>query len=199
MLFQSFGKQNILLTGLFGLPLLLGPTQTLVKGLAIGLLLSITILFLSISIHFVQPLITRPLRIIVYVLLSALIVSLLDFTLKATFYELSLTLGVYVPIIAMSSLVFCLLEEQFIKPSIANSAIRPIRLAAFCIILFSLIGALREIISSGTLFNDANLLYLSDSSIKLHAIEFSIFSLLPGAMFIFAFLLAFKNHFHEKS
>ncbi len=193
LFFSSFRKQNLLLSGLFGLPVLLGASQTLVKGFSIGLVIALTVFILAMLVRFIQPFITASTRFVVYTVLSASLIALIELFLQAFFYELYLQLGIYIPIIAMSCLLFWMLDEKAVKLPVASLFKELIYFTIGCVFIFSLMGAIRELFSEGSLFKQSELLHLPQLSVKLHSLEFSLFSILPGALFILGFLIAFRN------
>lgn len=193
LFFNSPENKNILLSGTFALPLLLGPTQTLVTGFSMGLVLAVSVMILGLVVFVLRPLISTSTRFVIYTILSASLLAFVELYLQASFYELHIQLGVYVPIISMSCLLYFLLDEKAMKlPAVSLFKVL-VYFGLSCVCIFSLMSAMREFLSQGLLFKHGDLLFSRLDPINFHSLKFSLFSMFPGALFLLGFIIALKN------
>jgi electron transport complex protein RnfE len=118
--------------------------------------------------------------------------------MQTWFYELSLVLGIYMPLIAINCLVLSSAEEFSLRNTVVQSFLNSLRLGSGLVVLLLIIGVLREISGFGTVLQQADLLFgESASSWKIGFLDgelkFAVFKLAPGAFIILGLVLASKN------
>lgn len=102
--------------------------------------------------------ITREVRIPVYILIVAAMVTLVDLAMNAWMHELYKVLGLFIPLIVSNCLPLARLEAFAAKQPVLPSFLDGLFMGLGFTIALTGIGAVREIIGSGTLFADASLL-----------------------------------------
>ena len=97
-------------------------------------------------------------RIPVYILIVAAMVTLVDLAMNAWMHELYKVLGLFIPLIVSNCLPLARLEAFAAKEPVLPSLMDGIFMGLGFTLALTAIGAVREIIGSGTLFADASLL-----------------------------------------
>jgi len=96
-------------------------TQHPVIVSALGLSFVITLLSSVAVIGALRHFISSLYRLAFILLVTATIVTILDRVMQAWLFELRLTLGMYVPLMAMNALLLCMLEEVALRRSLPQS------------------------------------------------------------------------------
>ncbi|WP_295406902.1 electron transport complex subunit RsxE, partial [uncultured Thiocystis sp.] len=94
----------------------------------------------------------------VYILIVAANVTFVDLTMNAWMHELYKVLGLFIPLIVSNCLPLARLESFASKEPVLPSLMDGIFMGLGFTLALTLIGAVREIFGSGTLFADASLL-----------------------------------------
>ncbi len=189
---------NVALVQLLGLCPLLAVTSTFINGLGLGIATLITLVlsntFVSIIRHWTRP----EVRIPIFVLIIASIVTTIELVMNAWFYELFLVLGIFIPLIVTNCSIIARAEAYASKNHVLDSAIDGFMMGMGFLLVLVLLGGLRELIGQGTLFADADLMFGSMAQgMELTIIDdypgFLVAILPPGAFLGLGFLIAIKN------
>lgn len=182
---------------------LLALSTTFISSLAAGTLSLLLILLVAVSFSLIRHFISYSVRIPVIILIIASWMTLIEMGVRAYFYDLSVHLGVYLPLIAINSLVFARAEEFYLRNSVRSSLLNGLVTGFILFFLFLIIGTIREILSYGTLFRDSELIFRDlDAVINLVPVpEFSGLVILqgaPGALLTAGLVLAAWNYFFQQ-
>ena len=189
---------NVALVQMLALCPTLAVTTTATNGLGMGLattlVLMITNAIISALRHSISPAVRNPLMIGII----AGVVTLIDMAMNAWMHELYKVLGLFIALIVTNCAVLGRAESfssrNPVLPSILDGAGMGIGFTWVLIV----IGGVREILGSGTLFAQASLL-LGE---HFHWLEITVFPdfqgillaiLPPGAFIVLGFVLAFKR------
>lgn len=189
---------NVALVQMLALCPALAVTTTATNGLGMGLattlVLMITNAIISALRHSISPAVRNPLMIGII----AGVVTLIDMAMNAWMHELYKVLGLFIALIVTNCAVLGRAESfssrNPVLPSILDGAGMGIGFTWVLIV----IGGVREILGSGTLFAQASLL-LGEHFHWLEIIVFPDFQgillaiLPPGAFIVLGFVLAFKR------
>jgi electron transport complex protein RnfE len=148
--------------GVFAMLLGMCPTMAMTtsatNGFGMGLATAVVMAASNLLVATFRGWITQEVRIPVYILIVAAMVTLVDLTMNAYMHELYKVLGLFIPLIVSNCLPLARLEafaaKERVLPSLADGVFMGI---GFTLSL-TVIGACREIVGSGTLFADAHLL-----------------------------------------
>lgn len=181
-----------------GLCPLLAVSVTLISGFAMGLLvMSVLILTMS-TVSALRGFIPYRIRLPAILLISATFITVIHLFIQTFFYGLGETLGIYIPLIAVNSLLLARLEEVALRRRLSSAL--PDSLMAGLVVLFivTTTGALREVIGFGTLFRRAGLLFgpsAQDLTITLFSGEtgLTVMTMTPGALLLLGLLIAAIN------
>lgn len=194
---------NVVFAQLMALCPLLAVTGTATNGLGMGLATTAVIVVSNGTVSLFRGVITQEVRIPVFVLLIAAIVTLVDMAMNAWLHELHKVLGLFIPLIVTNCAILGRAESfasrQPIGPSLADGLMMGLGFTVALVVL----GGGREILGSGTLFADARLLLgEAFSFIELTLIPdyrgFLLMVLPPGGFLVLGFLLAGKRLFDAR-
>ncbi len=189
---------NVVFAQLLALCPLLAVTGTATNGLGMGLATLGVMLLSSLVIALFRGLITPEVRIPVFILLIAAIVTLTDMVLNAWMHEMHKVLGLFIPLIVTNCAILGRAESfasrQPVLPALTDALAMGL---GFTWVLVAL-GATREILGAGTLFANAALL-LGDgfSFMEFQLIDdyrgFLLMALPPGGFLMLGFIMAGKR------
>lgn len=186
------------LVQLLGLCPLLAVTSSTVNGLGLGIATILTLVISNITIALIRNLVRPEVRIPVFVLVIASVVTVIDLMLNAFFHELHGILGIFIPLIVTNCIILGRAEAFASKSEILPSAADGLAMGTgFAAVLVTL-GAMREILGQGTFMAQAHLLFGDFGNLlEVTVIEdypgFLLAILPPGAFLGLGFLLALKN------
>ncbi len=193
-------NNNIVFSQLLALCPLLAVTSTATNGLGMGLATTVVLLLSGMTVSLFRYLITPEVRIPVFVLIIATIVTLVDMIMNAWLHDLHKVLGLFIPLIVTNCAILGRAEAFASKNAVTPSILDGLMMGLGFTLALVTLGSAREILGSGTLFANAALL-LGDGLkfLELHLIpDYSGFLLVilpPGGFLVLGFLLAGKRIF----
>lgn len=191
-------KQNPGVVQLLGLCPTLAVTSTVVNGLSLGLA---TVLVMAASNAAVAPVrrwVPSEIRIPVFILIIASLVTVIDLTMHAYMHALHGVLGIFIPLIVTNCIVLARVEAFAARNPLAPSALDGLMMGLGLTGVLTLLGAIREVLGKGTLLSGLDLaLGPAFQDFKLMVIHdypgFLLAALPPGAFFGLALLIAAHN------
>ncbi|MFO7763877.1 MAG: electron transport complex subunit E [Wenzhouxiangellaceae bacterium] len=195
---QGLWDNNPGLVQLLGLCPLLAVTGTAVNGLGLGLATLFVLVLSNLAVSLTRGLVQPEIRIPVFVLIIATLVTVVDLVMQAWFSGLSRTLGIFIPLIVTNCTILGRAEAFASRRSVGEALIDGLAQGAgFAAVLIAL-GAGREIVGHGTLMADAHLLLGEWArSLELVVLPEQVGLLLavlpPGAFIGLGLLIALKN------
>ncbi|MBI5792270.1 MAG: electron transport complex subunit E [Rhodocyclales bacterium] len=133
-------------------------TTSATNGFGMGLATAVVMAASSLLVALFRKLITPEVRIPVYILIVAAMVTLVDLAMNAWMHELYKVLGLFIPLIVSNCLPLARLESFAAKQPVLPSFLDGLFMGLGFTIALTAIGAVREITGNGTLFADASLL-----------------------------------------
>ena len=195
---EGIWSNNVVFSQMLALCPLLAVTGTATNGLGMGLATTFVMVLSGFSVSLFRGLITPEVRIPVFVLIIATLVTLVDMSMNAWLHDLHKVLGLFIPLIVTNCAILGRAESYASRHSVLSSTFDGLMMGlGFTFALVSL-GIVREILGSGTLFANASLL-LGDvfSFLELTLIPeykgFLLMILPPGGFLAIGFLLAGKR------
>ena len=193
-------KNNVALVQLLGLCPLLAVTSTLINGIGLGLATLLTLVLSNTIVSLIRGFVRNEVRLPVFVLIIASVVTMIELGMKAMFYDLYLVLGIFIPLIVTNCAIIGRAEGFASKNPVGPAMLDGLMMGFGFLVVLALLGALREIIGFGTLFAQAELMFGANASAL--TIEFNpdypgflLAILPPGAFFGLAILIVAKNWF----
>jgi electron transport complex protein RnfE len=188
-------RENPGLVQLLGLCPLLAVTSTFVNGLGLGLatlaVLMASNALVSLTRQWIQP----EIRVPIYVLIIASLVTCIELIFKAWFPDLDRALGIFIPLIVTNCAIVARAEVFASRNPVGSSIIDGIVMGSGFALLLMAIGAFRELIGQGSLFSGMDMLFGGEPVRGLVLAEngWLLLVLPPGAFFSLALAIAAKN------
>ena len=196
LLADGFWRNNAALVQLLGLCPLLAITTTLVNGLALGLATTAVLIATNSVVSLIRPALAPSVRIVVFVLIIASLVTTVDLLTAAFFHELHRVLGLFIPLIVTNCAILAQAETVASRHGPIQAASSALAAGLGFAGVLIVLGGLREIIGFGTLFSGLDLL-LGEAARGLRLelpYEGMLAAILPpGAFFGLAALIALRN------
>ncbi|MFT5220901.1 MAG: electron transport complex protein RnfE [Planctomycetota bacterium] len=189
---------NVALVQLLGLCPLLAVTSTVVNGVGLGIATLITLVLSNTIVSLIRNFVRKEVRLPVFVLIIASVVTVIELALKAWFYDLYLVLGIFIPLIVTNCAIIGRAEGFASKNPPGPAALDGLMMGAGFLMVLALLGGMREVIGFGSLFVQAELMF-GESARSLTIVfndsynGFLLAILPPGAFFGLAILIAAKN------
>ena len=165
---------------------------------ALGLATLLTLVASNVTVSLIRSLVRPEVRIPVFVLVIASIVTIIELSMSAFFHELYKVLGIFIPLIVTNCSIIGRAEAFASKNTVGRAFTDGFSMGlGFTLVLVAL-GSLREIIGHGTLFAQAHLMFGEAArSMTLVFVEdysgFLLAILPPGAFIGLGSLIAVKN------
>lgn len=195
---DGFWTNNVGLVQLLGLCPLLAVTGTFINGLGLGVATLLTLVASNVIVSLIRSLVRPEVRIPVFVLVIASIVTLIELTMSAWFYELYKVLGIFIPLIVTNCSIIGRAEAFASKNPVGKSFVDGLSMGLGFMLVLVALGSLREITGTGMLFSQAHLMF-GDAARSLKLVLFDDYGgfllavLPPGAFIGLGLLIALKN------
>ena len=189
-------KQNTSIVQILGLCPLLAVTTHLVNGAMLSLATIIVMAMSGRAIASLRNRIPHEIRIPVFILIVAALVTVIDLLFNANLHELYLVLGIFIPLIVTNCIVLARVEAFAAKNPPLQSMSDGIFMGVGMLWTLSLLGGLREVIGSGTLFSGIDMVFPGLQPLHLFGDNypgFLIAILPPGAFILLGCMIAWKN------
>ncbi len=195
---DGFWDNNVVFGQNLALCPLLAVTGTATNGLGMGIATLVVLIFSNAIVSANRHIISPEVRIPIFVLLIATIVTLVDMSMNAWMHEMHKVLGLFIPLIVTNCAILGRAESYASRQTMTYSILDGLMMGLGFTFVLVVLGAAREITSSGTLFANANLL-LGDSFsfLELHLFPnyqgFLLTALPPGGFIMLGFIIAAKR------
>ena len=193
-------KDNPGLVQLLGLCPLLAVTTTFVNGLGLGIATLFVLACSNVLVSATRRWIRHDIRIPIYVLIIASLVTCIELITKAWYPSLDRSLGIFIPLIVTNCAIIARAEIFASRNSIASSLVDGIGMGAGFTLLLVAVGFFRELIGNGSIFSDLNILFGGEPGPGLVLVDngWLLAILPPGAFFSLALAVAAKNAIDRK-
>ena len=196
---KGFIKENPNLVLLLGTCPTLATTSSAFNGMGMGIAATVVLICSNIAISILAKIIPDKVRIPCYIVVIAGFVTIVQFIVQAFAEPLYNSLGVYIPLIVVNCIILGRAEMFASKNGLLDSALDGAGMGLGFTCSLTCIGAVREIIGSGTIFSGfflggdelaeqltVHLPFISDHPLMIVALA-------PGGFFIFACAIAVVN------
>ena len=195
-------KNNPAIVQLLGLCPLLAVTASVVNALSLGIASMLVLIGSNFAVSLFRNLIPSAVRLPIYVMIIAALVTSIELLMQALTYELYLILGIFIPLIVTNCIIMGRAEAFAAKNSVSASVYDGFIMGLGFTLVLILLGAMREILGSGTLFADMHLLFGPmarhwEIVIIDNYVGFLFAILPPGAFVGLGLLIALKNLFDQ--
>jgi electron transport complex protein RnfE len=191
-------KNNCALVQVLGLCPLLAMSSSVVNAVGMGLATIFVLMLSNISISAIRNIVSDAVRLPVFVMIIAAVVSVIQLLMQAYTFELYQVLGVFLPLITTNCIILGRADGFACKNGILPSAVDGIMMGAGYASVMFLLGFLRELVGTGHLFADMHLLFgPMAADWKMVPFEnypqFLYVVLPPGAFIFMGCMIACKN------
>lgn len=203
LIVQGLWKNNSALVQLLGMCPLLAVTSTVTNALGLGLATTLVLTLTNASISAVRRWVPSEVRIPIYVMIIAAVVSIVQMLINAYAFGLYQSLGIFIPLIVTNCIVVGRAEAVAAKKPVGLSALDGMAIGLGATGVMVTLGSMRELLGNGTLFDGADqLLGGWAKSLRIEVVHFDSPFLLamlpPGAFIGLGLLLAVKYLIDEK-
>ena len=200
--YKGVWKQNTSLVQILGLCPLLAVTTNLVNGVMLSLATLLVMSLSNLAVSSLRNFIPYEIRIPVFILIAAALVTVVDLAMNAYLHGLYVVLGIFIPLIITNCIVLARIEAFAAKNRPASAMTDGAMMGVGMLWTLALIGALRELIGSGTLFSGIDLVIPGAQALHLLPVDYPgllIAVLPPGAFIVLGCIIASKNWIDAKT
>ncbi len=187
---KGFLKENPILVLVLGTCPTLAVTSSAINGLGMGMATTFVLLMSNVIIASIKNFIPSSVRIPAFIVVIASFVTIVDLVMQAYTPDLYNSLGIFIPLIVVNCIVLGRAEAFASKQNVASSAIDGIGMGLGFAFALTILGAVREILGAGSIFNY--------KFINPDADGILVFVLAPGAFFGLGFMIALVNMINSK-
>ncbi len=188
-------RDNPGLIRFLGICPLLAVNTSLVNGIGLGIITLLVLVFSNTLVSSTRHWLADNVRIPVYVLIVASLVTCAELIAKAWFPTLDQSLGIFIPLVVAHCVIVARPEPFDSQQSIGTSMLDGFSMGLGFALLLMVIGAFRELIGQARILGDLNHLF---SDVRFDGFAFAdqgflLFVLPPGAFISLALAVAAKN------
>lgn len=191
-------SQNVVFAQMLALCPTMAVTTSGTNGLGMGLATTAVLVVSNVLVALIRNFVSPQVRIPVFVVLIATLVTLVDMSLNAWLHDLYKVLGLFIALIVVNCAILGRAEAFASKSPVLASALDGLGMGLGFTLALTLIGLVRELLGSGTLFAQASLLlgsafaFLETTVIPNYG-GVLLMILPPGGFLVLGFLLAAKR------
>jgi electron transport complex protein RnfE len=196
--YNGVWKQNTGVVQLLGMCPILAVSSTVVNGVSLGLATAVVMALSGAAISPIRNYVPNEIRIPVFILIIAVLVTVVQYLMNAYMYSLYVVLGIFIPLIVTNCIVLARIEAFASKNPVGASAMDGFAMGLGLTAVLAVLGGMREIIGHGTLLSGIDLaLGEATKDWVIHVIPnykgFLLAILPPGAFIGLGCLIAGKN------
>lgn len=184
-------KDNPVFVMLLGMCPTLGVTSSAFNGLGMGIATLFVLLMSNIVVSIIKSQIPSKVRIPAFIIIIASFVTIVEMVLEAYIPFLFEQLGIFIPLIVVNCLILGRAEAFASKNNLFSSILDALGMGIGFTISLTLLGAVREILGSGSIFD---LRFVSENATTI-----ILFILPPGAFIALAYLAVIFNRITTKT
>lgn len=189
---------NVAFVQLLGLCPLLAVTNTMVNGLGLGLATILTLVASNTTVSLIRHWVRPEIRVPVFVLIIASVVTVIELSMNAWFHELYNILGIFIPLIVTNCSILARAESFASRNPVPQAFTDGLFMGIGFTAVLVILGAMREALGFGTLMRQAELMFGQGAEwMTLVLFEdyrgYLLAILPPGAFIGLGLLIALKN------
>ncbi len=184
VLMNGIIKENPTFVLLLGMCPTLGTTSSAINGMSMGLATMAVLICSNLVISLIKNLVPDMVRIPAYVVVIATLVTVLQMVMQAYVPDLYATLGLFIPLIVVNCIILGRAEAFAAKNGPVASIFDGIGIGLGFTIALTLLGAVREFLGTGKVFN---------MTLMPEEYGMLVFVLAPGAFIALGYLIAIVN------
>lgn len=157
ILLNGLWKQNTGVVQLLGMCPLLAVSNSVVNAVSLGLATTLVMVLSGATIAPIRNYVPNEIRIPVYVLIIAVLVTVVQYLMNAYMYALYIVLGIFIPLIVTNCIVLARAEAFASKNATLPSAVDGFAMGLGLTAVLAILGGMRELVGHGTLFSGFDL------------------------------------------
>ncbi len=195
---QGLWQNNVAFVQLLGLCPLLAVSNNTINGLGLGLATLLVLLCSNLTVSLIRYWVRPEVRVPVFVMIIASFVTAIDLLMSAFMHDLHKILGIFIPLIVTNCAIIARAEAFASKNSPGYALWDGLMMGLGFMAVLVVLGALRELLGQGTLFDQAHLMFGSGAAwLTITLFDdyqgFLLAILPPGAFIGLGLLIAAKN------
>ena len=183
ILLKGIIRENPTFVLILGMCPTLGTTTSAINGAGMGIATMFVLIMSNIVISLIKNLIPDKVRIPAFIVVIASFVTVIQLLMEAYVPSLYETLGVFIPLIVVNCIIIGRAEAFASKHNVLDSALDGLGIGLGFTLSLTVIGAVREILGSGSVFGYKFI--EGDGMIA--------FVLAPGAFLVLGYLMVLFN------
>lgn len=200
---DGFWNQNVVFVQMLAMCPTMAVTSSATNGLGMGLATTAVLALSNVLVASIRNWVSPDVRIPVFVVLIAALVTLVDMSLNAWLHDLYKVLGLFIALIVVNCAILGRAEAYASKAPVLASLVDGLAMGLGFTFALVVVGAVREVLGSGTLFANASLLLgKTFAALELKVIPdyrgFLLMILPPGGFLVLGFLLAGKRTWESR-
>ncbi|MCC4117753.1 electron transport complex subunit E [Aromatoleum toluclasticum] len=199
---EGLWGNNVVFSQMLALCPTMAVTTSGTNALAMGLATTAVLVVSNMLVSLIRDVVSTQVRIPVFVVLIATLVTIVDLVLNAWAHELYKVLGLFIALIVVNCAILGRAEAFASKNGVAASAVDGLATGLGFTLALTVIGLIREIFGAGTLFAQASLLLgpsFAFLEMRVPAYEGALLMILPpGGFAVLGLLLAAKRVFEGR-
>ena len=180
---RGFLNENPVFVLLLGLCPVLGTTTSAINGMGMGLATTFVLVMSNMVVALIKGFIPDKVRIPSFIVVIASFVTIVELTMQAFLPSLFEALGLFIPLIVVNCLILGRAEAFAAKNKFLDSLIDGAGMGLGFTFALTLLGAVREILGSGSIFD---MKFMNGDGML-------IFVLAPGAFLGLGYLIAIQR------
>jgi electron transport complex protein RnfE len=187
---KGLWKENPVFRMVLGLCPALAVTNSVINGIAMGLATLFVLVCSNTVVSAIRNIIPDKVRIPSFIIIIASFVTIVDLTMNAWAHQVHKTLGLFIPLIVVNCLILGRSEAFASRKPVLSSFIDGIGMGVGFTLALGLLGAVREILGSGTIlgyplmgsaYNDMLVMILPPGAFLVMGILLGIFNAIDAA------------------
>ena len=189
LVWKGLIKENPTFVLVLGMCPTLGTTTSAINGLGMGVATMAVLIMSNVVIAMIKNLIPDKVRIPAFIVVIASFVTVIEMLMQAYVPSLYAALGVCIPLIVVNCIILGRAEAFASKNGVLDSALDGVGIGLGFTLSLTVIGAVREILGSGSIFG---------LSLGISDYMPLVFVLAPGAFLVLGFLMVLFNKYLKK-
>ncbi len=195
-------EQNVVFAQMLALCPTMAVTTSGTNGLGMGLATTAVLVVSNILVSIIRKTVSDQVRIPVFVVLIATLVTIVDLAMNAWVHGLYKVLGLFIALIVVNCAILGRAEAYAVKNGVLASAVDGLAMGIGFTGALTLIGLVREFLGSGTLFAQASQLLgpaFAFLEVQVPGYGGALLMILPpGGFAVLGFMLAGKRIIDQK-
>lgn len=193
---NSLWKQNPILGQVLGLCPTLAITTTFINSFSLGLATTLVMVMSNFAVAALRSFIPFEVRIPIFILIIAALVTVVDLAMNAWLHDLYLVLGIFIPLIVTNCIVLARVEAYAAKNPIGASTWDGAMMGIGLTAVLSVLGIVREFFGQGTVLSGIDMIVSGAQALQVLPEDypgFLVAILPPGAFFLLGLMIAGRN------